>query len=128
MTLLSTSRVMQLVHITGVALIRSQDSRIGYAILFFCRALLLMLSGCLLAELLMPSLGPGVDEFYLALLLVMNGLLLYRLTWSWRRWRQPANPGAIRGMLPWYQGMVRHCVRDMLTLVMTVLWLGILYR
>ena len=123
MTLLSTSRVMQLVHIAGVALIRSQDSRIGYAILFFCRALLLMLSGCLLAGLLMPSLGQGGDEFYLALLLVMNGLLLYRLHWSWRRWKQPVTRGE-----SWYQDMVRYCVRDMLILMMALLWLGIIYR
>ena len=76
-----------------------------------------------LAGLLMPSLGQGRDEFYLALLLVMNGLLLYRLHWSWRRWNQPVTRGE-----SWYQDMVRYCVRDMLILMMALLWLGIIYR
>ena len=53
MTLLTTSRVMYLVHIVGVALIRAKDNRIGYTISFFCRALLVMLSGWLLCRLLL---------------------------------------------------------------------------
>jgi hypothetical protein len=53
MTLLTTSRVMVLVHIVGVAIIRAEESSIGYAIWFFCRALLVMLSGWLLCRWLL---------------------------------------------------------------------------
>ncbi|MBP8174493.1 MAG: hypothetical protein KAY06_10910 [Aeromonadaceae bacterium] len=53
MTLLTTSKVTVLVHRVGVALIRAEESSIGYAIWFFCRALLVMLSGWLLCRWLL---------------------------------------------------------------------------